>query len=210
MNGFKNTALVIANGEFPYHKSALAALKQNWKIICVDGATDKLKALGKEPDIVIGDFDSTKIQKTERTNLWIETPNQNKTDLEKTFEWCVKNQIKEIVLLGAGGQREDHLLGNLFLVSKFYNDLNIEVVTNYSKIICVSGSKVIKAQPGQNISIIASEVVDNIKIIGLKYSLINKKLFPSSIAISNKAISSQFEIESTGKVFVFLNHIDIE
>lgn len=74
----------------------------------------------------------------------------------------------------------------------------------------MSGSKVIKAQPGQNISIIASEVVDNIKIIGLKYSLINKKLFPSSIAISNKAISSQFEIESTGKVFVFLNHIDIE
>lgn len=63
MNGFKNTALVIANGEFPYHKSALSPLKQNWKIICIDGATDKLKVLGKEPDIVIGDFDSTKIQK---------------------------------------------------------------------------------------------------------------------------------------------------
>ena len=96
MNEFKNTALVIANGEFPYHKSALAALKQNWKIICIDGATDKLKALGKEPDIVIGDFDSTKIQKTERTNLWIETPNQNKTDLEKTF---VSLQIKKMDLL---------------------------------------------------------------------------------------------------------------
>ena len=125
MNEFKNPALVIANGEFPYHKSALAPLKENWKIICIDGAADKLKSLGKEPDIVIGDFDSTKVQKIERTNLWIETPNQNKTDLEKTFEWCVKNQIKEVVLLGAGGQREDHLLGNLFLVSKFYNELNI-------------------------------------------------------------------------------------
>ena len=147
MNEFKNTALVIANGEFPYHKSALSPLKQNWKIICIDGATDKLKALGKEPDIVIGDFDSTKIQKTERTNLWIETPNQNKTDLEKTFEWCVKNQIKEIVLLGAGGQREDHLLGNLFLVSKFYNDLNIEVVTNYSKIIWKSKSVSLQLKP---------------------------------------------------------------
>ena len=210
MNEFKKPVLVIANGEFPYHTSALEPLKEERKIICIDGAADKLKSFGKEPDIVIGDFDSTKIQNTERIKLWIETPNQNKTDLEKTFEWCVKNQIKEVILLGAGGQREDHLLGNLFLVSKFYNEINIEVITNYSKIICVSGSKTIKTKPDQNISIIAAEVVDNIKIIGLKYSLINKKLLPSSIAISNKAISSQFNIESTGRVFVFLNHIEIE
>ena len=210
MNEFKKPVLVIANGEFPFHTSALAPLKKESKIICIDGAADKLKVFGKDPDIVIGDFDSTKIQKTERIKLWIETPNQNKTDLQKTFEWCIKNQIKEIVLLGAGGQREDHLLGNLFLVSKFYNELNIEVITNYSKIICVNGSKTIKTKPDQNISIIASEVIDNIKIVGLKYNLINKKLLPSSIAISNKAISSQFEIESTGKVFVFLNHIEIE
>ena len=210
MNELKKPVLVIANGEFPYHTSALEPLKEERKIICIDGAADKLKSFGKEPDIVIGDFDSTKIQNTERIKLWIETPNQNKTDLEKTFEWCVKNQIKEVILLGAGGQREDHLLGNLFLVSKFYNELNIEIITNYSKIICVSGSEIIKTLPNQNISIIAAEVVDNIKIIGLKYSLINKKLLPSSIAISNKAISSQFNIESTGRVFVFLNHIEIE
>ena len=68
MNEFKNTALVIANGEFPYHKSALAPLKENWKIICIDGAADKLKSLGKEPDIVIGDFDSTKISLSQIKN----------------------------------------------------------------------------------------------------------------------------------------------
>ena len=210
MKEFKNPVLVIANGEFPYHTSTLNYLKEKRTIICVDGAADKLESFGKKPDVVMGDFDSTKIEKIERTNLWIERPNQNKTDLEKTFEWCVQKKIKKIILLGAGGEREDHLLGNLFIVSKFYNDLNIKVITNYSKIICVSGSKRIKTQPNQNISIIASEVVKNIKIIGLKYSLVNRQLYPSAMAISNKALSSQFHIESTGKVFVFLNHMKIK
>lgn len=210
MNAFKNSVLVLANGEFPWHNLALDHLKESRKIICTDGAADKLKAFGQNPDVIIGDFDSTRIQKLDRKNLWIEAPDQNKTDLEKTFEWCIQKQIKKITLLGAGGEREDHLMGNLFIVSKFYNDLDIEIITNYSKIICVKGSKIIKTQPKQNISIIAPEFVESIKIFGLKYSLVNEELTPSATAISNEALSNQFSIESTGKVFVFLNHIKIE
>ena len=210
MNAFKNSVLVLANGEFPWHNLALDHLKESRKIICTDGAADKLKAFGQNPDVIIGDFDSTRIQKLDRKNLWIEAPDQNKTDLEKTFEWCIQKQIKKITLLGAGGEREDHLMGNLFIVSKFYNDLDIEIITNYSKIICVKGSKIIKTQPKQNISIIASEFVESIKIFGLKYSLVNEELTPSAAAILNEALSNQFSIESTGKVFVFLNHIKIK
>ena len=210
MNEFKNSVLVLANGEFPSHNLALSHLKESQKIICTDGAADKLEAFGKNPDVIIGDFDSTKIQKIDRKNLWVETPDQNKTDLEKTFEWCIRKQIKKITLLGAGGEREDHLMGNLFIVSKFYNELDIEIITNYSKIICVKGSKLIKSQINQNISIIASEFVDSIKVFGLKYSLVNEELTPSAMAISNQALSNQFSIESTGKVFVFLNHIKIK
>ena len=35
-------------------------------------------------------------------------PDQNKTDLEKAFEWCLSKNIKKIILLGAGGIRRSY------------------------------------------------------------------------------------------------------
>ena len=208
MLDLKNPTIVLANGEFPKHQSALDILNFDYNIICTDGSADKLKGHGIPPKIIIGDFDSAKIIDKKSEALWIERPDQNKTDLEKAFEWCLSKNIKKIILLGAGGIREDHMLGNLFIVSKFSDLFEIEVVTNYSTIFCIKGSKTIEAKIGQQISIVAAENVERIKVTGLKYSLTNEPLSPSSRAISNEAIGEKFSIECTDKIFLFLNHID--
>ena len=204
----KVPTIVIANGEFPKHQSALDILDLNYDIICTDGSADKLEEYGLLPKVIIGDFDSTRLKHKKNEVLWIERPNQNKTDLEKTFEWCLSKNIKKIILLGAGGMREDHMLGNLFVVSKFSDLFEIEVVTNYSTIFCIKGSKIIEAKIGQQISIVAAESVERITAKGLKYSLTYEPLSPSSRAISNEAIGEKFSIECTDKIFLFLNHID--
>ena len=203
-----NPTVVLANGEFPEHKSALCVLRQNISIICTDGSFDKLRQYGLLPKVIIGDFDSTKIKNKKNEALWIEKPDQNKTDLEKTFEWCLSKNIRKIILLGAGGLREDHMLGNLFIISKFSDLFEIEVVTNHSTIFCFKGSKEIKTKTGQQISIVAAENVDRITTTGLKYKLTNEPLIPSSKAISNEALGKKIFIECTNKVFLFLNHID--
>ena len=208
MLDLKNPTIVLANGEFPKHQSALDILNFDYNIICTDGSADKLKEHGIPPKIIIGDFDSAKIIHKKSEALWIERPDQNKTDLEKAFEWCLSKNIKKIILLGAGGIREDHMLGNLFIVSKFSDLFEIEVVTNYSTIFCIKGSKTIEAKIGQQISIVAAENVERITVTGLKYSLTNEPLSPSSRAISNEAIGEKFSIECTDKIFLFLNHID--
>ena len=128
-NLFNNRVIVIANGSFPSHPVPVHYLESPETIICTDGAADKLINYGKTPDVVIGDFDSTKIKNSTRIKNWIEAPNQNKTDLEKTFEWCINNNIIDIVLLGAGGGREDHILGNLFTLTKYHEKLNCEIIT---------------------------------------------------------------------------------
>ena len=207
MIDLKNPTIVIANGEFPKHQSAIEILKLNYNIICTDGSADKLEEYGLLPKIIIGDFDSIKIKDKENEILWIEKRDQNKTDLEKAFEWCLSKNIKKIILLGAGGLREDHMLGNLFIVSKFSDVLEVEVITNHSKIFCIKGPKTIETKIGQQVSIIAAENVDRITITGLKYSLTNEPLTPSSKAISNEAIGEKFFIECTDKIFLFLNHI---
>ena len=208
MIDLKNPTIVLANGEFPMHQSALDVLNLNYNIICTDGSADRLEEYGLLPKIVIGDFDSARNRSKKSETLWIERPDQNKTDLEKTFEWCLSKNIKNIILLGAGGKREDHMLGNLFIVSKFSDLFEIEVVTNYSTIFCIKGSKKIETKVGQQISIVAAENVNRITVTGLKYNLTNEPLTPSSKAISNEAIKEKFSIECTEKVFLFLNHID--
>ena len=55
-------------------------------------------------------------------------------------------------------------------------------------------------------SIIATEPIESITLEGLQYDMKNEKILPSARAISNKAITDQFYLESTGKVLVFLNH----
>ena len=176
-------------------------------IICTDGAADKLIGSGRNPDIIIGDFDSTSIKDKDRKGKWIEAPDQNKTDLEKTFEWCIMNNIKKIVLLGSSGKREDHTIGNLFTLAKYHDEIKCEMITNHAKIICVSGENYIFADTNQNVSIIATEPIESITLDGLQYNMKNESLLPSSRAISNKAIGDKFYLESTGKVLVFLNHI---
>lgn len=204
---FNDPVIVIANGSFPSHPIAKNYLNKSGTIICTDGAADKLIDSGKNPDIIIGDFDSTSIKGKDRTGKWIETPDQNKTDLEKTFEWCIMNNIKKIVLLGSSGKREDHTIGNLFTLAKYHDEIQCEIITNHAKIICVSGENYIFADTNQNISIIATEPIERITLDGLQYNIKNESLLPSTRAISNKAISDKFYLESTGKVLVFLNHI---
>ena len=204
---FNDPVIVIANGSFPSHPIAKNYLNKSGTIICTDGAADKLIDSGKNPDIIIGDFDSTSIKGKDRTGKWIETPDQNKTDLEKTFEWCIMNNIKKIVLLGSSGKREDHTIGNLFTLAKYHDEIQCEIITNHAKIICVSGKNYIFADTNQNISIIATEPIERITLDGLQYNMKNESLLPSARAISNKAISDKFYLESTGKVLVFLNHV---
>ena len=52
-----NPVIVIANGEFPTHEIPINYLKNCNHIICADGAADKIKEFGLEPNVVIGDFD---------------------------------------------------------------------------------------------------------------------------------------------------------
>ena len=204
---FNDPVTILANGSFPSHPIAKKYLNKSGTIICTDGAADKLIDSGKNPDIIIGDFDSTSIKGKDRTGKWIETPAQNKTDLEKTFEWCIMNNIKKIVLLGSSGKREDHTIGNLFTLAKYHDEIQCEIITNHAKIICVSGENYIFADTNQNISIIATEPIERITLDGLQYNIKNESLLPSTRAISNKAISDKFYLESTGKVLVFLNHV---
>ena len=100
------------------------------------------------------------------------------------------------------------MFGNSFTLANYYDKVECEMITNYSKIICVKGKNYIKSVADQDISIIATEKIDSITLDGLQYAMKNQILNPSARAICNKTIANEFYVESTGKVLVILNHMN--
>ena len=211
MNKFftgKNPVVVVGNGEFPTHTIPLNHLKNAGTIICTDGGADQLSPHNFTPDIIVGDMDSTKLKIENFKGLWISSPDQNRTDLQKTLDWCIANDLTEVTVLGIMGKREDHSLGNLHVLAEFSQKMNIQFITNYAVIYCIQGKKTISSVAGQQISIVAIENIQSISTVGLKYELKNEPFPPACNGISNEAIGETFTIKSTESIWLFINHLN--
>ena len=202
----KKNFVLFGNGHLPVHQNELSCLKKAKKIICLDGGANKLKLLGYSPDYILGDMDSIKSDSNFKNAEKIILKNQSKTDLEKSLDWCKKNNILKLTLIGCSGLRDDHNYVSLLLLSKYFLDLEIIIVTNFSTVHCVQQKKQFNSLPRQTISIIPT--IDKIAITtdGLKYSLINQTLSNISQGISNVTLGSKFSIEATKPVWVIINH----
>ena len=146
--------------------------------------------------------------KFEIPGLWIPALSQDRTDLQKALDWCIEYNVSHVTILGAGGGREEHTLGNMHNLAEYDDKMNLKMVTNHATIICVQGKKSITTYPGQAVSIMAIHSVNSISVSGLKYPIVDEKLLPSSRAICNETLSNKFSLNTTDTVWVFINHPD--
>jgi thiamine pyrophosphokinase len=204
----KNPVVIVGNGEFPAHPIPLNHLKNAGTIICADGGADQLISYNLTPNAIIGDMDSTKLRKDDFKGAWISSPNQNRTDLQKTLDWCIANNLNDVTVLGTMGRREDHSLGNLHVLDEFSQKLKMKFVTNYAVIHSFKGKRTFSSLIGQQISIVAIENIQAISTVGLKYELKNKSFPPACNGISNEAIGEIFTIKSTEPIWLFINHLN--
>ncbi|MCH7763739.1 MAG: thiamine diphosphokinase [Candidatus Marinimicrobia bacterium] len=205
---FTRPIILLANGRFPTHPIPLTILDSAGTVICTDGSADTLLKFHRTPHVIIGDLDSTKLKKHEFKGLWIPAPEQNKTDLHKTLEWCLINDLNDVVVLGAMGKREDHSMGNLHLLAEFSQKMNIHFVTDYSCIYCLKNKRSFSSTKGQLISIVALEPINSISTVGLKYPLNQEPLPPECNGISNEAEGDEFTIDTSGPIWLFINHMN--
>ncbi|MGM9937327.1 MAG: thiamine diphosphokinase [Candidatus Ornithomonoglobus sp.] len=109
-------AVVIGNGtikDYSYIKSRLCT---GDFIICADGGLRHAKKLGIRPDIAIGDFDSS--EKDETVKTYVYPTRKDFTDGELAINYAIDNGYDEIMLLAMSGDRLDHTLTDIFLLSK--------------------------------------------------------------------------------------------
>lgn len=203
----KNRTIILANGSFPKSSKVLDILKAAEQIICCDGAVNKLVNFGLEPQIIIGDLDSVNpAHKEKYADRLIHILEQDTNDLTKAINWCLKQSIKEVLILGATGEREDHTIANIALLSKYISEIKVSILSDHGLFLPISETATIESFPGQQVSIFSQSPEVEISSKGLKYPLQELKLRNWWMGTLNEALEKKFtiEIENKSQVIVYL------
>ena len=199
--------VILANGAFPKSEILLSILDKAKPIICCDGAVNKLVDSGREPDLIIGDLDSVKSSiKADFSDRLIHIADQNTNDLTKAVNWCVSQGVKRVFVLGATGEREDHTLANIGLLSKYQKQIQIEMFSDNGRFIPISESTTFQSFVGQQVSIFSQTPELTVSSRGLKYPLKRMQLNKWWMGTLNESISDTFtlELDKEGDLIIYL------
>ena len=141
-------AVIVANGLFPSHAVPLDILKGARHIVCCDGAIHHVPSA----EVIIGDGDSVP---DEYRNRLICIEEQDDNDLTKATRYCLSQGWQKIAYLGATGLREDHTLGNISLLMRYYREMNVKgmMFTDYGFFTPAYGNRTFSTMKGQQVSI---------------------------------------------------------
>ena len=149
-------AVILADGEFPTADIPLQILREAKFLCCCDGAAAKAIAQGFMPDAIVGDGDSlTPEFKTRHAAIIHLESEQEDNDLTKATRLCIAKGFRHIAYLAATGKREDHTIGNIFLLPRYVLQFGItpEIYTDHGWFSVINGTTELPSFPGQQVSI---------------------------------------------------------
>jgi thiamine pyrophosphokinase len=173
-------ALIIANGAACSSELLGQLLEWSPLVVVLDSAIHRVLDLGIKVDVLLGDFDRG-LDPAELSDLQypleiVHTPDQDKTDLDKAFEYLIERKIPAVNVIWATGRRADHTITNLTNIVRYREQLKIVVLDDHSKVY-VLPKKFEKWYPANtNISLIPVGTVTGISSENLFYPLQNDTL----------------------------------
>jgi thiamine pyrophosphokinase len=173
-------ALIIANGAECSKELMGQLLEWSPFVIVLDSAIDRVMHLGIKVDVLLGDFDRGFDPEHYRDMQYpleiVHTPDQDKTDLEKAFDFLIDRGFPAVNVIWATGRRADHTITNITNIVRYRNKLKIVVLDDHSKVFLLP-SKFEKWYPaGTPLSLIPIGKVSGIHSKNLKYELNNDEL----------------------------------
>ena len=204
----QKTCILLANGKFPEHRIPLDRISKSKNIICLDGAVNNLVKNNLEPTTIIGDLDSIDPDFKEiYSEIIIETPDQNKNDLEKGLDWIESQGYSDTTIIGATGLRDDHTLSNIFIIMEKNYQMNIKIITDYGTFQIIKEHKNINSFKGQPVSLFTLKKDSKITTSNLKYKLNNSRLSYLFYGALNESVSSSFSVDiDRGSALLYMAH----
>jgi len=173
-------ALIIANGAACSMELMGQLLEWSPLVIVLDRAIQRVIDLGIKVDVLLGDFDRGFDPEYYRSLQYpleiVHTPDQDKTDLEKAFDYLIERKFPAVNVIWATGRRADHTITNITNIVRFSKQLKIVMLDDNSKIFQLP-KKYEKWYPAATpISLIPVGRVSGINSSNLKYELNDDEL----------------------------------
>ncbi|OWK73811.1 thiamine diphosphokinase [Flavobacteriaceae bacterium JJC] len=200
-------ALLFINGIPPAH---LPETEGYSLIACSDGAFHYLKEKNfplEKLDFISGDFDSHSGSDEDIYHeKFIFTPDQDKTDFEKSLEIIKEKGFKKVDVYGGSGGEMDHFLGNLTTACLFKKDLEITFYDEFSTYFFSPNHLVLESVKGKMISLYPFPAAEKISTQGLNWPLTKEDLIlTQKIGTRNFASEDRVIIDfESGDLVVFV------
>lgn len=191
------TTAIVANGEVPSSELSIRLLRKMKRIICCDGALQKLLSVNIIPDVVVGDGDSLDREELSRHNIPCHADRSEEyNDLQKALKYCQANGYDDVLLLGCGGLREDHFIANLSILVMYSEKMRLVMQTEHGVFNVMRGTSMFRSVTGMQVSVFPSNLHTKLSFSGLKYPVNNRSfkwLWEGSL---NEAMGDAFTVEA--------------
>jgi len=192
-------ALIVLNGKILDLNRLRVVGKEVDFILSADGGTNHCLQASLIPDLVVGDLDSISeesIQIIKKNGIPIEKfpVKKDKTDSELASDYVIDKGFKDITIMGAIGNRMDHTLANILLLTKLTEKgIKGRIIDGNNTIYLVEDELTLENQAGFYVSVIPitnSGILISLK--GFEYELENTEIkFGSTLGISNRIVKNK-------------------
>jgi len=202
---------IVSGGTPPSEKLLRYYLNKVDFIIAADKGSECLYNNNIIPNLLLGDFDSTKKEILDKIKLQAKEvlefpPEKDYTDTEIAIIEAINRGAEKIYLFGAIGSRMDHTLGNIgLLLSTKKKGAILEIIDDNNRLYLGENNMMLRGKYGETISFHAlCDKVINFNINGAKYNLENYNMsLLDPRAICNEFVDTTIEISyETGELLI--------
>jgi thiamine pyrophosphokinase len=197
----------------------IAAIEQTAAlVIAADSGLDHAERAGITPDLVVGDMDSVSPAALERArtagqHIELHPTDKDATDLELALDAALSRGHARAVIVGGGGGRLSHLLGNATLLAdERYRQLEIEWWLGSTRVLVARAGRPVRIEgsPGALVSLIPLQPAMEITSEGLQWELDADALeLGTSRGISNRLVGGAASVTTgTGVLLVVVERGD--
>jgi thiamine pyrophosphokinase len=189
--------LLLIGGEGPARPVLEEVLARKPRIIAADSGFDLGRALGVEPELLVGDLDSVadspELRAFPRERIRRYPPDKDETDTELGLRIFRELGVGEIVLAGGGGGSLGHLVGLLALFER--DERPAGWYTAREHVQAVEGEVVLEGCRGRSLSLFPLGAgASGLASQGLKWSLDGLSWTRGDAGVSNLCVEDRVVI----------------
>ena len=215
---------IIVSGGNIHKDFALDFLKKNKTentcLIAADRGVEFFMGTDLEPDVAVGDFDSLSaegakyMETLKHTEIRRLKPEKDDSDTQSAANYAIEQGTERIMILGATGNRIDHLMANfgLLMLGKI-KQVQIVLVDAYNYMSLIESGMILKKEEqfGKYVSFFPIEgEVTGLTLKGFKYPLnsYTLKVEDSGLTVSNEISDPEAEVTfETGKLLMIMSRV---